>query len=183
MNVTKWLDKVAYIKNNGTESHEYRSIFDDSYITHVGMEDQVKHLAKLEITKELTHGVGFSPLDGKWYGWSHRAIYGFKVGSTCEKGDSHYRAVDSTDTEQDVIDFWSDSAILNVRCDGVVEKDGQKYYDIKWEYDNNLTLPPNTGNKRGGVLHYVEKPGRGKWVAKTMADAKEMAQDFNSSVS
>ena len=43
MNVTKWLDKVAYIKNNGTESHEYRSIFDDSYITHVGMEDQVKH--------------------------------------------------------------------------------------------------------------------------------------------
>ncbi len=25
--------------------------------------------------------------DGKWYGWSHRAIYGFKVGSTVKSGD------------------------------------------------------------------------------------------------
>lgn len=24
--------------------------------------------------------IGFSPKDKKWYGWSHRAIYGFKVG-------------------------------------------------------------------------------------------------------
>lgn len=24
--------------------------------------------------------IGYSPKDKKWYGWSHRAIYGFKVG-------------------------------------------------------------------------------------------------------
>lgn len=34
--------------------------------------------------------IGFSIKDGKWYGWSHRAIYGFKIGSTCKKGDCHY---------------------------------------------------------------------------------------------
>ena len=34
--------------------------------------------------------VGFSVKDGKWYGWSHRAIYGFKIGSTCKMGDCHY---------------------------------------------------------------------------------------------
>ena len=34
--------------------------------------------------------IGFSTKDGKWYGWSHRAIYGFRVGSTCKKGDCHY---------------------------------------------------------------------------------------------
>jgi len=34
--------------------------------------------------------IGFSHKDGKWYGWSHRAIYGFKIGSTCKKGDCHY---------------------------------------------------------------------------------------------
>ena len=34
--------------------------------------------------------VGYSVKDGKWYGWSHRAIYGFKPGSKCKKGDGHY---------------------------------------------------------------------------------------------
>jgi len=34
--------------------------------------------------------VGYSIKDGKWYGWSHRAIFGFKVGSTCKEGDCHY---------------------------------------------------------------------------------------------
>ena len=34
--------------------------------------------------------IGYSVKDGKWYGWSHRALYGFKVGSTCKKGDCHY---------------------------------------------------------------------------------------------
>ena len=39
---------------------------------------------------ELDHNVcsiGFSPKDGKWYGWSHRAIYGFKVGDVVKEGD------------------------------------------------------------------------------------------------
>lgn len=36
--------------------------------------------------------IGFSTKDGKWYGWSHRAIFGFKVGSKCRKGDCHYKA-------------------------------------------------------------------------------------------
>jgi len=35
--------------------------------------------------------IGFSLKDGKWYGWSHRAIFGFKIGSKCQKGNCHYR--------------------------------------------------------------------------------------------
>ena len=34
--------------------------------------------------------IGFSSKDGKWYGWSHRAIYGFKIGSKCKDGHCHY---------------------------------------------------------------------------------------------
>jgi len=34
--------------------------------------------------------IGYSVKDGKWYGWSHRALYGFQIGSTCRKGDCHY---------------------------------------------------------------------------------------------
>jgi hypothetical protein len=35
--------------------------------------------------------VGFSVKDGKWYGWSHRAIFGFKIGSKCAPGHCHYK--------------------------------------------------------------------------------------------
>ena len=35
----------------------------------------------------ITCSIGFSPIDGKWYGWSHRAIYGFAVGDVVREGD------------------------------------------------------------------------------------------------
>lgn len=31
--------------------------------------------------------IGKSYLDGKWYGWSHRAMYGFKIGDVTKEGD------------------------------------------------------------------------------------------------
>ena len=31
--------------------------------------------------------LGFSPKTQKWYGWSHRAVYGFKIGDIVEAGD------------------------------------------------------------------------------------------------
>ena len=34
--------------------------------------------------------IGFSEEEQKWYGWSHRAIYGFGVGSKVEKGNIAY---------------------------------------------------------------------------------------------
>lgn len=34
-----------------------------------------------------TCSIGFSEREGKWYGWSHRAVYGFKVGDTVKEGD------------------------------------------------------------------------------------------------
>lgn len=34
-----------------------------------------------------TCSIGKSVKDKKWYGWSHRAIYGFKIGDKVKKGD------------------------------------------------------------------------------------------------
>ena len=83
MNTKEYLEKVAYVTEieifPGELSKVYQSKFDNSYITHIGMEANVEYLAQREITEELRHGVGFSPKDNKWYGWSHRAIYGFKT--------------------------------------------------------------------------------------------------------
>jgi len=45
------------------------------------------------ITPEIAHpdhsvcSIGFCEKDQKWYGWSHRAIYGFGVGAVAKEGD------------------------------------------------------------------------------------------------
>lgn len=49
----------------------------------------VKKGIKPELS-DPTHNVcsiGFCEKEQKWYGWSHRAIYGFGVGDTVKKGD------------------------------------------------------------------------------------------------
>ncbi len=38
----------------------------------------------------FTCSIGFCAREEKWYGWSHRAIYGFGIGSTVQRGDCAY---------------------------------------------------------------------------------------------
>jgi len=106
---------VAFIGGSsipGDDGKIYYSKYDGSYITRVGMEKSVKWLAKHEVTDCLTHGVGYSKKEHKWFGWSHRAAYGFDVGSTCKDGDCHYTeergewaAKTMDDARQMAIDF------------------------------------------------------------------------------
>ena len=50
---------------------------------------------KRGIKPELMNGIpnssvcsiGFSERERKWYGWSHRAIFGFKIGDVVKEGD------------------------------------------------------------------------------------------------
>lgn len=39
--------------------------------------------------KHKVCSIGWCEREKKWYGWSHRAIYGFGVGSVVKKGDCH----------------------------------------------------------------------------------------------
>ena len=61
---------------------------------YIGGIDEVNNIIhKYGIKPELAEvgnqvcSIGKSLKDGKWYGWSHRAIYGFEIGSTISKGD------------------------------------------------------------------------------------------------
>ena len=186
MKVKEFLNKVAYIGKSDIPDDEmndvYYSKFDKSYITRIGMEDSVKFLAEHEITEELTHGVGFSPKENKWYGWSHRAIFGFAIGSTCKKGDCHYVPSNIEDQRENAIRFWQDDDHKDVRCEGIVENPDGKFFVIKWEYPDS-TPNKNLRGTTGGSDVYIGKLGRGEWVAKTMDNAKQMAIDFNEGVS
>ena len=105
------MEKVAdVVKSNipGDDGDIYVSKYDGSYITRVGLEERVSFLASRGITDFLQHGVGFSPSENKWYGWSHRAIYGFTIGSTCSKGDCHYFPNNIEDAIENALNFWKD---------------------------------------------------------------------------
>lgn len=39
-----------------------------------------------------TASIGFGSKENKWYGWSHRAVYGFGIGSIVKKGCCGYEA-------------------------------------------------------------------------------------------
>lgn len=183
MELNEWLRLVAHTKPSeleGDDGDVYYSNFDDSYITRVGMEDNVKFLAERNITEQLTHGVGFSPSENKWYGWSHRAIFGFTIGSTCSKGDCHYRASNIEEEIEKARLFWTDAGYDITG----VEDDGEGTISISWKY--NETAPNESlHNTIGGVEWGYDSDnfGRGEWAAETMEDAKQMAIDFNEGVS
>lgn len=60
------------------------------YYTHKGLEHESSYLIELGIDSHLSHGLGFNSKEQKWFGWSHRAIYGFTIGSKVKKGDCAY---------------------------------------------------------------------------------------------
>jgi hypothetical protein len=199
MKAEDYLNKVAYVKKHKELGSEcYFSKFDDSYITHVGMEDHAQFLADRGITEELTHGVGFSPKENKWYGWSHRAIYGFTVGSTCEKGDCHYTADNPEEMIDDHANFFADISQDSAdqhraECQILEDRSGIRILhtpitlpiaeSIEEVIDGieDPESPPTT--VLGENDYSVIKCGKGAWTAKTMEDAKQMAIDFNEGVS
>lgn len=185
MDIQSYLTQVADLVENGppwTEggSKKYVSKFDGSFIVPEGMENGIEFLADLEITDGLTHGVGFSPLHNKWFGWSHRACRGFTIGSKCEKGDCHYIPANIEDTLADMVSFWDD----DTRKETTAKVISPGLAEISWSYSDDI---PNE-LLRSGISSVTQSfdPvnfGRGEWVAETMEDAKQMAIDFSEGVS
>lgn len=79
-------------KQYGNEPIEMKacySVIDDSYIGDSKFANQLK---KRGIKPQSHSGndvasIGFSEKEKKWYGWSHRAIYGFGIGDKVKEGD------------------------------------------------------------------------------------------------
>jgi len=59
-------------------------------------------------TAEVDHpaSVGFNSDEQKWYGWSHRAIYGFTIGSSINPGDCGYIPGSKEDMLESMKRFW-----------------------------------------------------------------------------
>jgi hypothetical protein len=194
----EFINGIAVVeKSKRVDSDVYVSKIDGSYLTHVGLEDDLKHFLKRGITEQIqssfkgkeTANIGFNPKDKKWFGWSHRAIYGFGIGSKCKKGDCGYKASNKEDFKEECLSFWGDSE-YSISDEQAVFGRGEDYDGkivdgviISYTYGNTV---PN--KKLRGTLseHFTPFPksfGKGEWTAKTIEEAKEMAVDFAESVS
>lgn len=65
------------------------SIIDDSYIGDSKFANQLKKrgIVPQSHSDNDVASIGFSEKEQKWYGWSHRAIYGFGIGDKVKEGD------------------------------------------------------------------------------------------------
>ena len=111
--------------------------------------------------------------DGKWYGWSHRAINGFEIGDTVKRGDIAYTSDDVHELIEDYARFFS-----NVSSD--IEKIESRYKEL---------VEGCTVSECGSYFKSKNHPnmeaiktGRGEWTAETEEDAKQMAIDFANGV-
>lgn len=199
MRITKkmcieFLDKIAAKKMSnrpGLEDFEgYYSKVDGSFIT--SNPESVKWMLKNGITEQIqnvdnipehTSNIGYNPVDQKWYGWSHRAFYGFGIGSEVKKGSVGYVAPNEDDFLEYAVEFWTDEYRENISGILVTDDNGNIYAQISWDYSEH-TPNKSIRGKLETVRHIApNKWGKGEWTAETLEDAKQMAIDFARSVS
>ena len=194
----KFINSIAVIGNSNIPNDDgkiYYSKVDGAYLTRVGMENYLNFLLKRGITEQIQDGygepntccIGFNPIEKKWYGWSHRAIFGFGIGSECKKGDCHYEPSNKEDFKEDCLRFWGDTDMDETYKTNPIaeegEQDGKLGVWVRYTYNDKVPNEEMRGQISGVFCEYPEKYGKGEWVAKTIEDAKQMAIDFARNIS
>lgn len=170
------------------EVHSCYSRYDNN--TYIGDIDRtlfllrVKHLSKIQRAEKehLVCSIGWCEREHKWYGWSHRAIFGFGIGSEVKSGHCAYKAKDKDDFLLECVNFWEDEDHLFVIGDEV-EQEGLKGVRVSWVYSDKILNKSLRGKIGSHFSAYPESYGKGEWTAKYLNDAKEMAKDFAVSIS
>lgn len=114
--------------NDGEQPVIMYSVFakDGGY---VGGVDDLQKYFKRGIIPELSApdrhvcSIGKSIIDGKWYGWSHRAIFGFEVGDVVKEGDC---TASSGFTDEYLAEHPEESRHLPVGFKAETEADAKK---------------------------------------------------------
>lgn len=127
--------------------------------------------------------IGFCEREQKWFGWSHRALFGFGVGSQVVKGDCAYEPTDEADFRDDMIRFWDSEDHVETWAVEERGEDGELGVLTSWRYGGSVPNEQIRGTISGVFMPYPAKFGRGEWTAETLDDAKIMAEAFAEGVS
>lgn len=175
-----------YTPEGMTEEHMAAiSKVDGSYI---GTYEFANLLDSIGIAPQAISGnhvasIGFCLDENKWYGWSHRAMRGFNIGSNVVKGDCAYVPVDWDDFLDDCIRFWSHEYATEVTARQSFDEQGVPCAKVQWLYTDDVRNEKLCGTIGGSDIYPPKEWGRGEWTAKTLEDAKQMATDFVNGVS
>lgn len=198
-------EQVYVIKSRELDdghSYEYAETPDGKYI---GTLDFAKKLlGKYDIRPQTIDGnnvcsIGYSPRENKWYGWSHRAIYGFGVGSRVKKGDCAYVGATPEDLIEDRVAFWSDfpdrAELARKECQILEDRSGIRILHAPMIIPIAKDMEQVTDVVEGEIdideleevdiaadAVSIELCGHGEWTAKTLDDAKQIAIDFANGV-
>lgn len=186
----KYLDEEWFVINGGPYIRTKAAYSLDGYYIgesklayRLNKKYGITHFEKKKEDSKLC-AIGFSPKEQKWYGWSHRAIFGFGIGSECKKGDCHYKGENKEKCIEDIKNFWDGPYYKDIIAyEGESVESGEIGIVIEWTYKETVPNQELRGTKGRAFSYYPKKFGNGEWVAKTMEDAKQMAIDFSDSVS
>lgn len=151
---------------------------------YIGDSKTAFHLCKKRgISPELAQpnnnvcSIGFSEQERKWYGWSHRAIYAFEIGSKVKCGDCGYVPNNVAELMEEY-KKWNSSENVKILNDSTIRICVEMSKIVGENPDGSLIM------KRCEERDcYEVKIGRGEWIAHTLNDAKQMAKDFADGVS
>ena len=121
--------------------------------------------------------IGFCEKEQKWYGWSHRAMFGFGIGSEVNEGDAGFKSSNIGEFIKECLNFWEDE------CHEYTRVEIGDYIEIVWKYNNKLPNKQLRGTICSTRVDIPKVWGRGSWKAETLEDAKQMAKDFAEGVS
>ena len=127
--------------------------------------------------------IGFCEHEQKWYGWSHRAIYGFGVGDRVKKGDCAYAPANKADFVENTVAFWKSEHHTRIWAEQDVECEGIEGMHTPSESAETVPNKAMRGTISSVFTAYPEEFGRGEWTAETLEDCKQMAIDFAEGVS
>lgn len=187
----QFIDNIAYVGDSTIPDDDgkiYYSNTDGSYLTRVGMEEDLQFLLKRGITEQLqnwgggkTTNIGFNPEEQKWYGWSHRAIFGFGIGSECRLGDCGFKPSSKEEFTKKNVSFWVDEEYTEEDSLRVFEQDGGIL--ITYIYNQDVPNESLRGTKYEHFCEFPKEWGKGEWTSTTLEEAKQMAIDFARGVS
>ncbi len=126
---------------------------------------------------------GFCEREQKWYGWSHRSIYGFGIGSEVKPGDIAFVPSNREEFLEEARRWYDDDLHKNVKIEAR-EGGVNIYYEIHPRSRGRRVFTPNGEVLKHDMIEpWPEKWGRGAWKAETLEDARQMAIDFANGVS
>jgi hypothetical protein len=120
--------------------------------------------------------IGFCEREQKWYGWSHRAMWGFGVGDSVKKGDCAYVPAIPQELYDELLEY-NKPENLEILSAGVRIRVPMSKVGIR-DLETNTTewIETEPG-------YHIVETGRGEWTAATLDDCRQMACDFAEGVS